>query len=46
MELFKTIFAYSWLFIYFRKYLRKTVYKPIEKLPRRHSVNSFNAWRI
>ena len=34
MELFKTVPAYSWLFIYFRKYwdLRKIVKTPLKKV--------------
>ena len=47
MEFFKTVPAYTWLFIYFRKYrdLRKTI-KPVKKLSRRHLINSFDEWLI
>jgi len=45
MELFKTVPAYSWLFIYFRKYwnLRNI---ELEKLSRRHLINSSDAFVI
>ena len=40
MELFKTVPEYSWLFIYFRKYWNLSNIKLIEKLSRRHLINS------
>ena len=48
MELLKTVSAYSWLFIYFRKYLdlRKIEEKNIEKLSRRNFINSFDVFNI
>ena len=48
MELFKTVLAYSWLFIYFRKYwnLRYVVKKLIKKLSRRHLINSSDVFVI
>ena len=46
MELFKTsVPAYSWLFIYFRKYWNLRI-KLIEKLSRRHLINSFDVFDI
>ena len=46
MELFKTVPAYSRLFIYFRKYwdLRNT--KITEKFSRRHLINSSDVFVI
>ena len=47
MKLFKTVTEYSWLFIYFANteiYVKNI--KPIEKLPRRHLINSFDVWLI
>ena len=60
MEVFKTVPAYSWLFIYFRM-IRWSSLKPhiygyllifanteiyIEKLSRRHFINSFDVFNI
>ena len=41
MELFKTVPAYSWLFIYFRISIQL-----IEKLSRRHFINSSDVFVI
>ena len=47
MELFKTVPAYSWLFIYFRKYWNlRNIVKLIEKLSRRHLINSSDVFVI
>ena len=46
MELFKTFPAYSWLFIFANTEIYVKYVKPIEKLSRRHLINSFNVWLI
>ena len=49
LKLFPNFYKYLWLFIYFRKYwnLRNIVsIKLIEKLSRRHLINSSNLFLI
>ena len=48
MELFKTVPAYSWLFIYFANTEIYVIYsiKLIEKLSRRHLINSSDVFVI
>ena len=48
MELFKTVPAYSWLFIFSRKYLKFTEYviKLILKMSRRHLITSSDVFVI
>ena len=48
MDLFKTVTAYSCLFIFFSQILKFTKYriKLIEKLSRRHLINSFDVFVI
>ena len=45
MELYKTVPAKSWIFIYFLKVTKHSI-KLVEKLPRRHLINSSDVFVI